>query len=334
MKAMKQPFGSTSTADEVLAGLDLRGRRILVTGVSSGLGVETARALAAHGAEVIGTARDLAKAKPVIDSIRAEAASGGGSLTLMGLDLSSLESVRAVAGSLVRNGRPLDAVIANAGVMATPLGRTREGFETQFGTNHLGHFLLVNRLEPLIADHGRVIVVASSSHRQAAFTLEDLNFEHTAYDPRIGYARSKTANILFAVEFDRRHRTRGVRAAAVHPGSIRTELGRHIGNETMDRIMQALSADLVSKGEAPFRWKSVPQGAATTVWATAVGAPEEIGGRYCENCHVSQITDRPLGPLEEGVRPYAVDPEIARQLWRLSEAMVGETFRSGTGSVV
>jgi NAD(P)-dependent dehydrogenase (short-subunit alcohol dehydrogenase family) len=320
-------FGPTSTADDVLSGLDLRGKRILVTGVSSGLGVETARSLAAHGAWVVGTARDLVKAESAVTGVRSGAARGGG-LSLIELDLASMADVRRGADSLAAQGFAFDVVIANAGVMAVPQGRTVDGFETHLATNHLGHFVLVNRLAPLIAKGGRVVVVASAAHRSSDFTLDDLNFERTPYDARTAYARSKTANVLFAVEFDRRHQGRGVRAAAVHPGSIRTELGRHMGQEVMDQAVLRLSADLEARGEPPFQWKSVPQGAATSVWAAIVAAASDIGGRYCEDCHVSAVVDGPVHPLAEGVSPYALDSSIARQLWRKSEELVGETFRA------
>ena len=201
---MAGPFGATSTTDDVLSGKDLSGKRVLVTGVSAGLGVETARALAAHGAQVVGAARDLAKAERATAEVRAQAANGGG-LELVELDLASLESVRACADALLADGRPFDAVIANAGVMRTPFGHTADGFETQFGTNHLGHFVLVNRIASLIAPGGRLVNVSSSGHRYSDVDLDDPNFERTPYDPMIAYGRSKTANILFAVEFDRRH---------------------------------------------------------------------------------------------------------------------------------
>jgi NAD(P)-dependent dehydrogenase (short-subunit alcohol dehydrogenase family) len=224
---MVGPFGSTSTTDDVLSGKDLSGKRVLVTGVSAGLGVETARALAAHGAQVVGAARDLAKAKRATAEVRSQAANGG-ALELVELDLASLKNVRACADALVADGRPFDVVIANAGVMRTPFGHTADGFETQFGTNHLGHFVLVNRIASLIAPGGRLVIVSSSGHRYSDVDLDDPNFERTLYDPTIAYGRSKTANILFALEFDRRHRGRGVRATALHPGGILTELGRHL----------------------------------------------------------------------------------------------------------
>ena len=321
---MTKIFDATSTTDDVLAGLDLSGKRVLVTGVSAGLGVETARALAAHGAQVIGAARDLAKAEAATAAVRADAANGGG-LELVELDLASLASVRACADALLADGRPFDVVIANAGVMATPYGRTADGFETQFGTNHLGHFLLVNRIASLIKSGGRLVNLASAGHRYSDVDLDDPNFEATAYEPMIAYGRSKTANILFAVEFDRRHRDRDVRATAVHPGGIRTELGRHLGDQLEDLVAR-LNADLAAAGQPPFQFKTIPQGAATSVWAAVVAPADEVGGHYCENCHVSAVTDGIITPASEGVRAYAVDPDRAKALWAKSEEMLGERF--------
>jgi NAD(P)-dependent dehydrogenase (short-subunit alcohol dehydrogenase family) len=322
---MKDSFGATSTTDEVLAGIDLREKRVLVTGVSAGLGVETARALVARGAEVVGAARDLGKAQKATGVVRDQAASSG-SFSLLELDLASLASVRAAADSLVRDGRPFDLVIANAGVMATPRGKTADGFETQFGTNHLGHFVFVNRLAKLLRPGGRVVMVSSSGHRFANVDLDDPNFERTAYDPFVAYGRSKSANILFAVELDRRHKERGVRATAIHPGGIQTELGRHMGHEALDGMLTKINQDLAAQGKAPFRWKTIPQGAATSVWAGVVARVEDVAGRYCENCHVSETTDGHIGPVSEGVRPYVLDPETAKALWAKSEEMVGEKF--------
>jgi NAD(P)-dependent dehydrogenase (short-subunit alcohol dehydrogenase family) len=322
---MAEPFGATSTTDDVLLGMNLSGKRVLVTGVSAGLGVETARALSAHGAHVVGAARDLAKAGRSSAGIRAQAANGGG-LTLVELDLASLESVRACAETLVADGRPFDAVIANAGVMRTPFGHTTDGFETQFGTNHLGHFVFVNRIASLIAPGGRLVVLASTGHRNSDVDLEDPNFERTSYDPGIAYARSKTANILFAVEFDRRHRARGVRAAAVHPGVIKTELDRHMNPDELDKVVAYINAQLAAEGRPPFQFKTIPQGAATSVWAASVAPADEVGGRYCEDCQVSQVTTGLISPVSPGVRPYAVDPERAKALWAKSEEMVGERF--------
>ena len=323
---MTAVFGATSTTDEVLAGVNLSGKRVLVTGVSAGIGVETARALAAHGAHVVGAARDLAKAKRATQQVLADAAPGGG-LELVELDLASLASVRACAQALLAQDKRFDLVIANAGVMATPFGHTADGFETQFGTNHLGHFVLVNRIVPLLARGARVVNLSSAGHRFANVDLEDPNFQRTPYAEFVAYGRSKTANILFTVEFDRRHKGDGVRAAAVHPGGIRTELVRHMDPTVLQTMVDRINADHAARGEPPYSWKTIPQGAATSVWAGVVASAEAVGGRYCEDCHVSQVVeDQNLNDIREGVRPYALDPETAKALWALSEKMVGERF--------
>jgi NAD(P)-dependent dehydrogenase (short-subunit alcohol dehydrogenase family) len=321
-------FGAHSTTDEVLSGVNLRGKRILVTGVSAGLGVETARALAAHAAQVIGAARDLAKAEGATTEVRKAAAANGGSFELIELDLSSLKSVRACADGLLAKGEPFDVIIANAGVMATPFGHTVDGFETQFGTNHLGHFVFVNKIASLIRAGGRLINLASSGHRFANVDLDDPNFERTPYEPFVAYGRSKTANILFAVAFDARHRGRGARAAAVHPGGIQTELSRHMDPAHMQAMVDQISKQLAAEGKGPFEFKTIPQGAATSVWAGVVASADEIGSRYCENCHVGEIVpdDRIISPISEGVRGYALDPRAAEALWRKSEELVGEKF--------
>lgn len=314
-------FGAKSTTDEVLAGVDLTGKRALVTGVSAGLGVETARALKAHGAEVVGTARDLGKAE------RALRKANAWPIELVEVDLADLKSVRAAADKLNGGGGSFDLVIANAGVMRTPFGHTTDGFETQFGTNHLGHFVLINRIATLIADGGRLVNLSSAGHRYSDVDLDDPNFERTPYDPMIAYGRSKTANVLFAVEFDRRHRGRGVRATAVHPGGIRTELDRHMKPGELDEWVAKIDADLASRGEPQLEFKTIPQGAATPIWAGVVASGDEIGGHYCADCHVvTNVTDGELSVLSDGVRPYALDPERAKALWAKSEEMVGERF--------
>lgn len=322
---MTNLFGSKSTTEEVLSGIDLSDKRVLVTGVSAGLGVETARALVAHGADVVGAARDLTKAEGAMTPVRAETANGG-SLDLIQLDLASLASVRACADALLKDGRPFDVVIANAGVMAAPFGHTADGFETQFGTNHLGHFTFVNRIASLIAPGGRLVNLASSGHRYADVDLEDPNFEHTAYDPWIAYGRSKTANILFAVEFDRRHKARGVRATAVHPGGIRTELTRHLGDGAFEAMIDKVNKELAAQGKSPFELKSIPQGAATSLWAGFVAAADEVGGLYCHNCRVATVTENPASRISEDVCAYALDAERAKALWIKSEEMIGEHF--------
>lgn len=317
-------FNAKSTTDDVLAGVGLSGKRFLVTGVSAGLGVETARALAAHGADVVGAARDLAKAESATAEVRDAAQTGGGSFELVQLDLASLASVRAAADALVADGRRFDVVITNAGVMAAPFGKTEDGFETQFGTNHLGHFTFVNRIASLIKDGGRLVSLASSGHRFSNVDLEDPNFDRGDYEPWVAYGRSKTANILFAVEFDRRHKGRGVRAAALHPGGIHTELGRHLDEGALEALVAQINESAKAAGGEAFEFKSIPQGAATSVWAAAVADPNEIGGRYLEDCHVTTLAEN--GGLREGVRAYALDPDNAKALWAKSEEMVGETF--------
>jgi NAD(P)-dependent dehydrogenase (short-subunit alcohol dehydrogenase family) len=311
-------FNATSTTDDVLDGIDLSGKRVFVTGVSAGLGVETARVLVAHGAHVVGTARDLDKARRATSGVK-----GPGKLDLVECDLASLASVRACADALNAKGDTFDVVIANAGVMAVPEKReTVDGFELQFGTNHLGHFVLVNRIAALIKDGGRLVNLSSRGHQGSDVNLDDPDFERTEYTPFGAYGRSKTANILFAVEFDRRHRGRGVRATALHPGVIQTELARHISAEDLNRQAEIVKASM-PKGQT-LTSKSIPQGAATSVWAGFVASKDEVGGRYCEDCHVAELF---AGEgVSNGVKAYAIDPDNAKALWLKSEEMVGETF--------
>lgn len=322
---MAKTFGATSTTDDVLDGVDLSGKRIVVTGVSAGLGVETARALAARGAYVIGAARDLKKAERATAQVR-EDARNGGALELIELDLASLKSVRAAADKLLAEGKPLDIIIANAGVMAAPFGKTEDGFETQFGTNHLGHFVFVNKIAPLLRQGGRFVSLASSGHRRSDVDLEDPNFDRGDYDPWVAYGRAKTANVLFAVEFDRRWRDRGIRGVAVHPGGIRTELGRHMQPGQLEELAAQLNKQAVAQGKPAYQLKSIPQGAATSVWAGVVSNADEVGGRYCEDCQVATITLTGGLDASSGVRPYALDAERAKALWAKSEEWVGEKF--------
>ncbi len=314
---MNVQFGATSTTEDVLSGVDLQGWRVLVTGVSAGIGVETARALVARGAKVVGTARDLAKAQTATEHVRAQAAFGG-SLELTELDLASLANVRRCADSLLSAGEPFDVIIANAGLMAGAKQRTVDGFEAQFATNYLGHFVLVNRLASLLKSGGRLVMVSSAGHRRADVSLEDPNFNETPYNEYIAYARSKTATILFAVEFDRRYKSKGIRGTVVHPGAIQTETVKVM----IDALGEAKEAAI-----AAYTWKTVPQGAATSVWAACVAPAQAIGGNYCEDCSVAQMIDDPAA--KTGVRSYAVDPERAKALWAKGEEMAGETFPEG-----
>lgn len=320
---MTKKFGFSSTTDEVLEGVHLTGKRVLVTGVSAGLGVETARALASHGAQVVGTARDLGKAARALS----EAGLDQAAVALVELDLANLASVRRAAEELLTERHELDLVIANAGVMAPPFGLTADGFETQFGTNHLGHFAFVTSIARLMRPGARLVMLASSGHRFANVDLVDPNFDKTPYEPFIAYGRSKTANILFAVEFDRRYRAHGLRATAVHPGGIRTELARHMGARKLEQLAESINADLAREGKPAMAWKTPRQGAATTLWAGLVADADAVGGRYCEDCQVSPlISDESIGFGSPGVRPYALDPETAMALWSKSEEWVSETF--------
>lgn len=318
---MSNTFNATTTADEVLAGTNLRGKRILVTGVSSGIGLETARALATHGATVVGTARDLAKAERVVAPVRSAAAQAGGRLELLGLDLASLASVRAAARKLLADGASLDAIIANAGIMATPFGRTADGSELQFGTNHLGHFALITQTKSLLTDDGRLIVLSSQAHRVADVDLDDPNFAHQAYDPFVAYGRSKTANALFAVAFDQRHRDRGVRAASVMPGNSATDLVSHFSQEALQGLLDTVGKARAEAGLAPAQMKEVAQAAATSVWAAVVADKDAIGGRYLEDCAVAPVDDT-SNPFADGVRSYALDADSADRLWTVSERLI------------
>ncbi|PWW02415.1 NAD(P)-dependent dehydrogenase (short-subunit alcohol dehydrogenase family) [Paenibacillus cellulosilyticus] len=319
---MTSKFNAKSTADQVLSAVNLKGKRFLITGASSGIGLETARSLVAHGASVVGTVRDLVKAETSIASVLNAAAQEGGSLELLELDLASLQSVRACADILLADGRQLDAIIANAGVMATPFGRTIDGFEVQFGTNYLGHFALINRIEPLLADNGRLVVLSSQAHRAADVDLVDPNFEHQEYDPFVAYGRSKTAASLFAVEFDKRHRNRGIRAASVMPGNSATDLSRHFSQEGLQGLLENVGKARAEAGLPPAELKEIAQAAATSVWAAVVADKDEIGGRYLEDCAVAPIDDTP-NPFADGVRSYALDANKAEQLWAKSEEMIG-----------
>lgn len=313
---MEQRFGAETTTDEVLAGVDLTGKRVLVTGVSAGLGVETARAAAAHGATVLGTARDLAKATAALAPYRDLG------IEVLECDLASLASLRACADALVARGESFDVIIANAGVMNCPFGHTADGFETQFGTNHLGHFVLVNRLAPLLKAGGRVVVLSSSAHHMADVDLDDPGFENTEYEPFVAYGRSKTANILFAVELDRRLRGKGIRATALHPGGIMTELLRHTSPDRLRQMAEQSVRRADGSAGTPAKVKTVPQGAATSVWAAFVAPAEAVGGRYLVDCQVAEVAESG----REGVQAYALDPERARALWARSEEMVRERF--------
>lgn len=311
-------FGFETTVDEVLEGVDLGGRVAIVTGASGGLGAEAARGLAQAGAAVTLTARDMPKGQKVASEIRD--ATGNASVDVLELELQRPESVRRFAKAWLSQHGALDILLNNAGLMACPLMRTDEGWEMQFATCHLGHFLLTGLLAPALRSGApaRIVNVSSGGHRFSPVHFEDPHFEKTEYDKWVAYGQAKTANILHAVELDRRLRASGVRALAVHPGAIVTELGRHLSADDI----AALNAR--APGGKGLRFKPVEAGAATEVYAATAPELEGQGGCYLEDCHVAGLRTEP--DAMEGVMPYALDGQAAARLWTLSEQTLGETF--------
>ena len=318
---MARSFDSKTTADQVLEGIDLSGKLALVTGASSGLGVETARALAARGARVVMAARDVAKIEQHAAAIRAKHPAA--QLEVMELHLDKPANVRAFAKAFLAKHPRLNLLIGNAGVMACPLLRTAEGWEMQFATNHLGHFLLANSLLPALTAGApaRVISVSSAGHQVSPVVFDDIQFEKRAYDKWASYGQAKTANVLFAVEFDRRFASKGVRAFANHPGGIMTELGRHLTPEDIDFIRNRAAQRSANTGG--MTWKTPEQGAATQVWAATAPELAGKGGLYLEDVQISGTTP-PAGSA--GCAPHALDAESAKQLWAVSEQLLGESF--------
>lgn len=318
---MEYQFDGKSTVDEVLSGVDLVGKRILVTGVSSGIGFEVARALAAHGAHVVGTVRNREKGENVAVPIKEAAKDSGGELELVELDLASLRSIRDCADGLRSDGRPLDVIIANAGILGVPFGQTEDGFEMHFGTNYLGHFALLQQIAPLLSVGGRLVATSSQAHRTTDVDIADPNFERRPYDKWVAYAQSKTANALWAVEFDRRHRHRGIRAASVEPGMSATNVARVLSEDEKQEIFSGVHKARAEANLPAKEMKSAAQAAATTVWAAIVAGAEQIAGRYIEDCAVTPVNDTP-NPFADGVRSYALDADKAKRLWTKSEAWI------------
>jgi NAD(P)-dependent dehydrogenase (short-subunit alcohol dehydrogenase family) len=317
---MMVAFGRDTTADMVLEDTDLSGRTVFVTGANSGLGQETARAMAARGAEVVMAGRDQGKLDEAADAIRT--AHPEAQLETITLDLGSLESIRAATSRARQRFAKIDILVNNAGVMATPFEHTEDGFERQLGTNHLGHFALTAELFPLIerGSGPRIVNLSSLAHRRASFDFDDPHFRQRPYDPWISYGQSKTANVLFTVALEERYAVMGIHAYAVHPGGIQTNLGRYMSEEMIAALMER-----VSSGGADFTWKTIPQGAATTCWAATAEALEGRGGVYCEDCHVAEVDDE---SATGGVRSYALNSSYAERLWAMSETMTGAKFPS------
>lgn len=314
---MSNAFGFETTAEEVARGIDLSGETIVITGGSAGLGVETMRVLSACGAKIVSVVRNPEKGEAAIAQIRESVPDA--EIELAELELSDLDSVRRGAADIAKRFPKIDRLINNAGVMACPLGRTAQGLDLQLGTNHLGHFVLTAGLmDSLLAGApGRIVNLSSGGHQLSPLRFEDPFFEKEPYEKWLAYGQAKTANILFSVGLDKRFKDRGIRAFAVHPGAIVTELGRHLQPDDVKALMGR-------RGGRKMVYKSVPQGAATSVWAATSKDLDGLGGLYCEDSHVAETLEEPGSG--SGVMSYALDEASADRLWSLSEEWSGESF--------
>ncbi len=316
-KPLGSGFGAQSTAEEVLGGRDLRRKVALVTGGHSGIGLETTRVLAKAGAVVVVGARDVERAKANLATI--------GNAEVFALDLASPKSIDRFANAFLTSNRSLDLLIHNAGISGPPLTRDERGYELQFSTNHLGHFQLTQRLWSALeqASAARVVAYSSIGHRVAGMDFEDPNFNRRPYDKWVAYGQSKTATSLFAVEFDRRAQKHGVRAFAVHPGAVLTDLLRFMSDEEL-KAWGVYRENGVPKAAGGF--KTLQAGAATAIWCATSPQLSGKGGVYCEDCDIANVVAADDdGPT--GVRPYAIDKIAAAALWRLSETLTDVQFK-------
>ncbi|HVK79672.1 MAG TPA: oxidoreductase [Verrucomicrobiae bacterium] len=309
-------YGMRTEARDAIGGRDLTGKVAIVTGGYSGLGLETTKALAGAGAIVIVPARSAEKAQQALVNIA--------NVEQAALDLADPASIDAFAGGFLSRTKKLDILINNAAIMASPLMRDARGYEAQFATNHLGHFQLTARLWPALkaAENARVVSLSSIGHRISPVNLEDPNFERSDYNKWVSYGRAKTANALFAIGLDRRGAAHGVRAFAVHPGGIMTDLQRYMPDEEK-RAMGWID----EHGNINERFKTPSQGAATSVWCATNAQLDGQGGVYCEDCDIA-VAVAPDDQSFSGVRPWAIDPAAADQLWTLSERMTGTKFEA------
>jgi len=317
-------FGPRSTAREIVGSTDLSGKTAIVTGGYSGLGMEVSRVLAEAGAQVIIPARSPEKAAAAVASL------SGAELEIM--DLADPASIDAFSRRFEQSGRPLHMLINCAGIMSIPEQRDSRGYELQFATNHLGHFQLAARLWPALkrAKNARVVSVSSGAHRMSPIHFEDPNYLHRPYSKWEAYGQSKTANALFALELDIRGKAHGVRAFSVHPGSIVTDLSRHLSDEEMREMGAIDERGRRAYTETTEERKTVPEGAATIVWCAVSRQLDGRGGVYCQNADISPIVpaDVILNPNAPGVSPWAADEQAAARLWTLSEELTGITFLS------
>ncbi len=310
-------FHAKSTAADVVAGLDLTGRRAVVTGGYSGIGLETVRALAGAGATVTVPARRPQEAADALAPV-------SGDIEIAAMDLADLASVRRFAAEYAGGGRALHLLIHNAGIMANPLTRVGPGWESQFAVNHLGHLALFLGLLPALrrADGARVVALSSTAHIITDVHWDDPHFLTHGYDKWQAYGQSKTADALFALEADRRHAEDGIRAFSVHPGGIFTPLQRHLPEQEMVALGWKNADGTVPEAVAAM-FKTPEQGASTTVWAATSPKLEGMGGLYCENADVARLAT-PDSRRWEHVRAYACDPDAGALLWAMSEAMLAE----------
>ena len=315
-KALGSGFGAESTAQEVIAGIDLSGKTALITGGYSGIGTETVRALAGAGARVIVAGRRPEQARETLADII-------DTLTVIGLDLSDPASIDVCAKAVAAATNQIDLLINNAAIMACPLARDSRGYESQFATNHLGHFQLSARLWPLVKAAGagaRIVALSSLAHKRGDFVAEDPNYKRRDYEKWEAYGQAKTANALFAVQLDSLAKAQGVRAYSVHPGGIMTNLGRYL---TPDDIAMLRAGAESGSG---LKFKPVEAGAATSVWAATSPLLDGQGGVYCEDCDIAELTSLDRNASKSGVMPHACDTDAAARLWEVSEKLTGVRF--------
>jgi NAD(P)-dependent dehydrogenase (short-subunit alcohol dehydrogenase family) len=329
----QRSFNNKSTTDDVLAGIDLAGKRALVTGGASGIGAETVRALAAHGAEVVIAARNLDMAGQVRSDVLAGlgASDTSDQISLLELELGSLRQIASAVETFGQSFDRLDLLINNAGIMACPQGKTEDGFELQFGTNHIGHFYFTNLMVPYLmqAAPARIVCLSSLAHRMSPVLFDDIHFESQPYDRWVSYGQSKTANALYALALNERLRPHQVEVFSVHPGIIQTRLARHMSREDLDALMKSTLERQASDPDPDPNHggiKTVEQGAATSCYAATAPEIAGHGGVYLEDCQIAQRLTDPQSPKGYGVRPCAYDAAAAERLWDVSEKMVGRSF--------
>ncbi len=327
-------MAAETTTQDVIAGVDLSGKTALITGASTGLGLETARTLAGAGARVIMAARPGEKLEAALATLQQELPQA--QLDALALDLTDFDSIRSCAAAVARLTDKLDLLINNAGIMAVPFARTAAGCESQFGTNHVGHFLLTNLMVPLLLNavaeksgETRVVNLSSGGHKHCPVDFDDIHWQTREYSKWGAYGQAKTANALFTVALQKRLGDKGVNVFAVHPGAIPTELGRHLTDDDIKALMSSktLGGEKKESGgssRGKLMFKTIPQGAATSVWAATSADLNGKGGLYLEDCSIAE--EVPVGVAEHGYFTWAVDPVAAEKLWQVSEEIVGQTF--------